>query len=83
MSSTCTSRVDGAREVAIPGETGFLLPPKSIEPLTQAILTLAADASLRNRMGQGGAARFTEQFRHQNMTRLIREVYCRSSNTAL
>ncbi len=75
--------IDGAREVAIPGETGFLLPPKSIEPLSQAILALAADASLRARMGQGGAVRFTEQFRHQNMTRLIRQVYCRSSNIAL
>ncbi len=67
--------IDGAREVAIPGETGFLLAPKSIEPLTEAILALAADADLRKRMGQGGATRFTEQFRHQNMTRRIRELY--------
>lgn len=67
--------IDGAREVVIPGETGFLLTPKSIAPLTEAVLSLAAAPDLRQRMGQGGAARFTEQFRHQNMTRQIREIY--------
>ncbi|MCA9129592.1 MAG: glycosyltransferase family 4 protein [Planctomycetales bacterium] len=69
--------VDGAREVAIPRETGYLLPPKSIEPLAAAIAELAADQGLRDRLGQGGAARFTDQFRHQSMTRQIRELYVR------
>ncbi|QDV27291.1 glycosyltransferase family 4 protein [Aureliella helgolandensis] len=69
--------VDGAREVALPGQTGYLLPPKSIEPLRQAIVELSLDAELRSRLGQGGAARFTEQFRHQQMTRQIRALYQR------
>ncbi len=67
--------VDGAREVAIDGETGFLLPPKSIEPLADAILEMAANQSRREAMGQEGARRFTDQFRHQNMTQQIRDVY--------
>jgi glycosyltransferase involved in cell wall biosynthesis len=67
--------VDGAREVAIPGETGFLLPPRSVDQLTSAIVQLAGDASLRQRLGQAGRARFTEQFRHETMTRRIRELY--------
>ena len=67
--------VDGAREVAITGETGFLLPPKSIGPLSAAILELAADRDLRVRLGQGGATRFTDQFRHTTMTARIRELY--------
>ncbi len=66
--------IDGAREVALPGETGFLLPPKSVAGLAKAIIELAADSELRQRLGQGGARRFTEQFRHQTMTRLIREL---------
>lgn len=70
-----TYDVDGAREVAIPGETGFLLPPKSIEPLSAAILELASNPELRTRLGQGGQARFTDQFRHQFMTRRIRGIY--------
>lgn len=67
--------VDGAREVAIPGETGFLLPPQSIEPLADALIALAADESLRRRLGDTGRSRFTEQFRHESMTARIRKLY--------
>jgi glycosyltransferase involved in cell wall biosynthesis len=69
--------IDGAREVAINGETGILLPPKSVHELAQAIVKLASDSGLRHRLGQGGALRFTEQFRHQNMTQQIRDLYLR------
>jgi glycosyltransferase involved in cell wall biosynthesis len=67
--------VDGAREVAINDETGVLLPPKSIDQLSEAILQLANDTELRQRLGQGGAKRFTDQFRHQTMTAKIRQLY--------
>lgn len=67
--------VDGAREVVLPGETGFLLPPKSVAPLAEAILELANDGSLRSRLGERGAARFTEQFRHPVMSQRIRQLY--------
>jgi glycosyltransferase involved in cell wall biosynthesis len=67
--------VDGAREVVLPGETGFLLPPQAIAGMSDAILQLAADPKMRLRMGQTGRTRFTDQFRHQTMTRRLREVY--------
>lgn len=67
--------IDGAREVVIPGETGYLLPPQSVEPLAAALTELAANAALRERLGATGRARFADQFRHQTMTRRIREVY--------
>jgi glycosyltransferase involved in cell wall biosynthesis len=67
--------VDGAREVVIPGETGYLLPPGSVEELAAALNTLVADPELRRRLGETGRARFTDQFRHETMTRRIREVY--------
>ncbi len=67
--------VDGAREVTIDGETGYLLQPKAIEPLSEAMVHLARDSKLREKMGQGGARRFTDQFRHQLMTQRIRELY--------
>jgi len=66
--------IDGAREVAITGETGYLVAPtwdKLIEPLTK----LVSDADLRTRLGQVGRQRFAEQFRHEFMTRRIRELY--------
>lgn len=67
--------IDGAREVVIPGETGFLLPSQSIDELSNALCTLAGDAAMRRRFGETGRLRFTDQFRHQTMTRRIREVY--------
>jgi glycosyltransferase involved in cell wall biosynthesis len=67
--------VDGAMEIVIPGETGYLLPPKSVHELAEALIELAGDATLRQRLGQAGRDRFTEQFRHQTMTRRIRDVY--------
>lgn len=67
--------VDGAREVVLTGETGYLLPPKSIEPLADALIELAGDEELRLRLGAEGRRRFTDQFRHEEMTRQLRELY--------
>jgi glycosyltransferase involved in cell wall biosynthesis len=67
--------VDGAREVVIPGETGYLLPPRSIDQMASALCELAADPALRERLGRTGRERLTDQFRHETMTRRIREVY--------
>jgi glycosyltransferase involved in cell wall biosynthesis len=67
--------VDGAREVTITGQTGILVPPQDTAALADALATLAGNAELRARLGSAGQQRFTEQFRHQRMTRLVREVY--------
>ena len=67
--------IDGAKEVVIDGKTGILLPPQSIEPLGEAILGLANDAVLRDRMGQQGRLLCQERFGHQAMTRQIRSLY--------
>jgi glycosyltransferase involved in cell wall biosynthesis len=69
--------VDGAREVVIPEETGYLLPVEEITGLAEAICELAESAALRERLGINGRERFTETFRHQTMTAQIREVYQR------
>lgn len=67
--------VDGAKEVILPGETGYLAPPESIEPLVKALCELVANPELRTRLGRTGRERFANQFRHETMTRRIREVY--------
>ncbi len=67
--------VGGAREVVLPGETGILLPRDSVGELAEALVVLARNAELRERYGRRGRELFTEQFRHQTMTRRIREVY--------
>jgi len=72
--------VDGAREVVIPGESGYLLPVEEIASLADALCELAESSELRNRLGENGRARFTEIFRHQTMTAQIRDVYQRVLN---
>ena len=52
-----------------------LVPPGDIAALADALATLAGDAELRARLGGEGRRRFTERFRHQTMTRLIRDLY--------
>lgn len=67
--------IDGAREVTISGETGFLLAPGDVTGLGDALVALARDADLRQRMGATGRARFADQFRHETMTRQLRALY--------
>jgi glycosyltransferase involved in cell wall biosynthesis len=67
--------VGGAREVVIPGETGYLLPCDSVDGLAAALGELIDDPNLRQRLGSTGRERFTERFRHQTMTAAIRRVY--------
>ncbi len=67
--------VDGAREVVRTGETGYLLPPCSVDPMAAALITLVESQELRQRLGQTGRERFTEQFRHQTMASRLRSLY--------
>jgi glycosyltransferase involved in cell wall biosynthesis len=67
--------IDGAREVCISGETGYLVPASHFKELIDPLARLAADEALRQRLGRAGRERFTEQFRHEHMTRRVRELY--------
>jgi len=67
--------IDGAPEVCVNGETGLLVPPRSVEELASAVIQLCLDRELRQRLGSAGRHRFTDLFRHETMTQLIRDVY--------
>jgi len=67
--------VDGAREVVISGETGFLLPPQAVDAMATALEDLISDSQLRHTLGQAGRRRWTDVFRHEQMTEKIRGVY--------
>jgi glycosyltransferase involved in cell wall biosynthesis len=69
--------IDGAREVVIHGETGYLLPPKSVDDLVQAMSRLAADPALRARMGLTGRRQFADRFRHERMVDELHRLYDR------
>ena len=68
--------IDGAREVVIPGETGFLVPPQDVAGVARALETLIGDEGLRQRFGVAGRRRFAEQFRHETMTRRLSRAVC-------
>jgi glycosyltransferase involved in cell wall biosynthesis len=69
--------VDGAREVCVSGETGFLVPPRDFAALKQALVRLVGDAALREKLGATGRARCEGPFRHEVMTERVRELYLR------
>ena len=69
--------IDGAREVVIDDETGYLVEAANINELAERIQALVGDEATRNQYGKNGQAKFTDQFRHQTMTRKIRELYRR------
>ena len=69
--------VDGAREVCLDNETGFLIRPRHFQDFCNPLIRLCQDAALRQRLGQEGRRRFADQFRHETMTRRIRELYQR------
>jgi glycosyltransferase involved in cell wall biosynthesis len=54
------SDISGPREQVIPGETGLLVPPRAVEPLTDALARLAGDPALRTVMGRAGRERAME-----------------------
>ncbi len=51
------SDVFGPRQQVVHGQTGLLVPPRTIEPLAEALRLLVADTALRVRMGAAGRAR--------------------------
>jgi glycosyltransferase involved in cell wall biosynthesis len=54
--------IRGPREQVVDGETGFLVPPMTVEPLAGALSKLAADPELRLRLGAAGRARALDRF---------------------
>lgn len=67
--------VDGAREVVLDGQTGFLTPPRDIEALVKAQERLLQEASLRLRLGRAGRDLCQTQFDHEIMTERVEQVY--------
>ncbi len=66
---------DGAPEVCLNEKTGLLVPVRDTVALSAAITRLSLDRELRERLGGQGRLLFADQFRHETMTRQIREVY--------
>ena len=76
MGKPCVSfAIDGAPEVVVAGETGYLVAPNDSTGLADAVSRLLADASLRARMGAAGRRLVDPAFRAETMVQQIAAVY--------
>ena len=73
---------DGAREICIENETGFLLQPGDVTGLGERLLRLAQDPTLRRRLGQRGQQLVQERFSVQHMVDDLYRLYVRLGGTA-
>ena len=66
---------DGASEVCLDGETGFLLRPGDLTGLENRLLQLAGDAALREKLGRSGSDFVRENFAVEKMVVAIYNLY--------
>lgn len=66
---------DGANEVCIEDETGFLLRTGDLNGLTGRLLQLARDPALRNRLGMAGREFVRERFSVERMVNDLHSLY--------
>ncbi len=67
--------IDGAREVCLNNETGYLIPARDQKALEEAVEKLLASPNLRTQMGTRGQELFTAAFSKEVMVEQINEVY--------
>ena len=65
------SDVSAVPEVVVNGETGILVPPGEEQPLAAAMVRVAGDAGLRQRLGAAGRERVARVF---NLDRMVDET---------
>jgi glycosyltransferase involved in cell wall biosynthesis len=68
---------DGAGEVCLNGETGFLIPPGDLKALTDHITQLAGDRGLRMRLGERGRELVRHSFSVETMVESLCTLYNR------
>jgi len=66
---------DGAREVCLDGQTGFLIQPGDLKSLTERIIQLANNSALREKLGKSGSDFVRENFLVEQMIDSIYNLY--------
>lgn len=67
--------VGGNSEAVIHQQTGFVVPPKNIDKLVEAIIILLTDRNLTEKMGRAGQIRAQELFSMETMISKVEELY--------
>jgi phosphatidylinositol alpha-1,6-mannosyltransferase len=76
MGKPCVSfDIDGAPEVVVAGETGYIVRPGDAKGLSDAVSQLLTDSRLRAQMGEAGRRLVDPRFRAETMVKEISTVY--------
>jgi glycosyltransferase involved in cell wall biosynthesis len=67
--------VGGLRDLVVDGETGYLVPPRDVPALREALERLLADRDLRRRLGGAGRERAGRHFSWDTVTAATLAVY--------
>lgn len=70
-----STRVGGVPEVVVPGETGFLVPPRDAGAIAAALRPLLDAPELRQRLGGAARERVVRHFQERDMVRRTLQVY--------
>jgi glycosyltransferase involved in cell wall biosynthesis len=70
---------DGAREVCLDGQTGFLLRAGDLATLVEKVVLLAKDPALREQLGNQGRALAAANFPVERMVDDLHQLYLRLS----
>lgn len=71
----------GIAEIVLPGQTGLLVPPRQVEPLAAAILSLLRQPDLRQQLGRQGRRLVARQYSVEAMAEAVENLYLRLTDT--
>jgi glycosyltransferase involved in cell wall biosynthesis len=66
---------DGAGEVCLDGQTGFLVPVRDRQALLRSLVRLLGDSGLRSRFGWNGSEFVRERFQVERMVEETGQLY--------
>lgn len=69
------THLGGVPELIKDGETGFLVPPRDLEALAEAVIRLLQDPALRAKMGRATRGSITSAYTVEAMVKSIEKVY--------
>ena len=75
------SDVGGICEAVEQGQSGLMVPPRSVEAMAGSLASLIDDAGMRTSFGATGRRRFEEHFAFEAQTRALWETYARVIDT--
>jgi glycosyltransferase involved in cell wall biosynthesis len=70
-----SSNCDGVLDIVLDGQTGLMVPPRHVEALTQAVLSLARNPAQRLELGRRARAHVLKFFALERMLNAIESIY--------